>query len=89
MLALVITLLLQFTTEPTVDVILRDRTITLRQSEAEAWYEVIDPERDRALHVALTCSLGTVPSPADHPVMSKEEFRRRVACWWCEEAEQP
>lgn len=78
--ALAVLLLIQTpVNDPTVAVILADRTVIVTKSEAEAWRSVIHPERDRALHVALTITLGTM---AEHKVcderltaQERERFR--------------
>lgn len=68
------------TFDPPLAVVLRDRVLILKQSEAEAWYKLIDPVKDRALHVALTHALGT--APVEQKCITWEQHVAEVTSWW-------
>lgn len=75
------------TFDPPVAVVLRDRVLILKQSEAEAWYKLIDPEKDRALHVALTYALGT--APVESCRITWEQHVAEVNSWWAAPEREP
>lgn len=75
------------TFDPPLAVVLRDRVLILKQSEAEAWYKVIDPEKDRALHVALTLALGT--APVESCRITWEQHVAEVESWWAAPEREP
>lgn len=75
------------TFDPPLAIVLRDRVLILKQSEAEAWYKVIDPVEDQALHVALTHALGT--APVESCRITWEQHVAEVDSWWAAPEREP
>lgn len=85
--SIIIVIALLQTPDPTVAVVMADRTLLIRKSEAEALYKITDPQRDLALYVALNHALGT--APVEPCRISWAQHVAEVQSWWAAPERKP